>query len=146
MTLQYTTTISELAIADLDIANPSTITPAVPFPVGSGWSLFQSYASHNKIYYVWVKGSAAITVSANYTVTGSEGPILVDASSGPVTITLPALTATDRVTIKKIDTSANGVTIIPPGAELIDGQASQLIATTYVTLHLINNNTNWFIV
>ena len=146
MSLQYTITISDLAIADLDIVSPSSVTPSVPFPVGSGWTLFHSYASHNKIYYVWVRGSAAITVSANYIITGQEGPILVDASSGPITVTLPALIATDRVMIKKIDASANGVTIIPPGSELIDGQASQLIATTYVALHLVNNGTNWFIV
>jgi hypothetical protein len=146
MSLEYTITISDLAIADLDIVSPSSITPTVPFPVGSGWTLFHSYASHNKIYYVWVRGSAAITVSANYIATGQEGPILVDASAGPVTITLPSLIATDRVIIKKIDASVNAVTIVPPGSELIDGLTSQLIATTYVTLHLVNNGTNWFIV
>lgn len=146
MALEYTITISDLAIADLDVVSTSITVPSVPFPVGSGWSLFQSYSSHNKIYYVWVRGSSAISIFANYTITGLEGPILVDASSGPITITLPALIATDRVTIKKIDTTANGVTIIPPGSELIDGQSSQLIATAYITLALVNNNTNWFIV
>ncbi len=146
MALEYITTISDLAVADLDYASSSTATPTVPFPIGSGWILMQSYASHNKIYYTWVRGSSAVNVTANYVITGQEGAILVDASLGPVQVTLPALTATNRVIIKKIDASVNAVTIVPPGTELIDGQTSQVISTTYVTLDLVNNNINWFIV
>lgn len=146
MTLEYTLMISDLAIADLDIVSSSLVTPTVPLPTGSGWELFQSYASHNKIYYVWVRGSSALTVSTRYLMTGQEGPLLVDASAGPLMITLPTLTSTNRVTVKKIDASVNTVTINTPGVELIDGQATQLISTTYVTLQLVNNGTNWFIV
>ena len=146
MTVQYTLTISNLAISDLDNASIDGTTPTVPLPVGSGWSLFQSYASFNKIYYVWVKGSSAITVFVDYVVTGQEGPILVDATSGPVQITMPNMTVTNSVTIKKIDTTGNAVTIITPGAELIDGQNTQLISTTYVTLHIVTDQSNWFLV
>ena len=146
MSLEYITTISDLAVADLDFASASTSVPTVPFPSGSGWTLFQSYASHNKIYYTWVRGSSAVSVSVDTVLTGQEGPILVDATSGPVQITMPSLISTNRVSIKKVDASANAVTIITPGSELIDGLSSQLISTTYVTLQLVNNDTDWFIV
>lgn len=146
MAIQYTLTISDLAISDLDVASTNLTTPSVPVPAGGGWTLFQSYASFNKIYYVWIKGSDAITVFVNYIMTGQEGPLLVDASSAPVTITLPSLMSTKSVDVKKIDTSGNAVIIIPPSSELIDGQISQTISTPYISLHMVNNATDWFIV
>ena len=54
------------------------------------------------------------TVTANYTATASDGTILVNASSGNVTITLPAAAASNaglKITIKKTDNSSNTVSV-----------------------------------
>lgn len=55
---------------------------------------------------------------------------LVDASGGAVTITLPLLAGSvgHLVLVKKIETSANAVTVQGNGADLIDGAASYGIA------------------
>jgi len=66
-----------------------------------------------------------VTVTANYTVT-TEDHVLVDASAGDITVTLPnpQATTTKPVAVKRIDTSANVVTIVSIGGENIDGAAS----------------------
>ncbi len=76
----------------------------------------------------------AITeVSGHTTLDATHYTVLVDASGGAVTITLPAAAShSGRIyNIKKIDSTANIVTIDPNSAELIDG---------IVTLALIARN------
>ncbi len=52
------------------------------------------------------------TVNADYTATVTDGTILVNASSGNVTITLPGSATTGmKITIKKIDNSSNTVSV-----------------------------------
>ena len=68
-----------------------------------------------------VTASAAISVS-----TGQSVVVLVDASSAPVTITLPLASASSNATVqvKKVDSSANLVTVARSGTDTIDGLAS----------------------
>ena len=74
--------------------------------------------------------------SVNYTVLAADHGklILVDATAGPVTITLPAVaTAGDGfwVAVKKIDSSAEAVTVDGDGAETIDGVATRTLTKQY---------------
>ena len=66
------------------------------------------------------------TISSNYTVLISDRNVNVNAIGGDITITLPAVTDVDSigVTIKKVDPSANIVTLMPNSSELIDGNVS----------------------
>lgn len=79
-----------------------------------------------------------ISKSSNYTVltTDKGSLILVDASSGPVTITLPPLEDIDTgfpLKVKKVDSSANIVTI--------DGNLAETInSLTTVTLGVLNDS------
>ncbi|MBN4066007.1 hypothetical protein JYT51_01585 [Candidatus Amoebophilus asiaticus] len=74
-------------------------------------------------------GSFALPLTsktANYTVTASDYTILGDASSGNITITLPASSGiTGRIyVIKKTDSSGNTVTLDGNASETIDGSTT----------------------
>jgi len=83
--------------------------------------------------------------TADYTASLSE-VVLVDASSGAVTITLPAPSTGAIVWIKKIDNSPNAVTIAPNATEKIDGASSFIIAAQYESYTLVSDGTDWFVV
>lgn len=87
-------------------------------------------------------------VSANTTLSAVYYTVLVDAVGGARTITLPAAAShTHRIyNIKKIDGSANAVTIDGNGAETIDGAATLAIAAQWDSYTLQSNGTGWFIV
>ncbi len=79
------------------------------------------------------------TITANKTVTiaefvnNNELILSVNATSGNVTITLPTFTALQgyKVTVKKMDNSANSVLITGVGGVNIDGAASVIISGQY---------------
>ena len=82
--------------------------------------------------------------TGNYT--ASDGDIvLVDASGGAVTITLPSPTAGAKVRVKKTDASTNVVTVSPSAAETIDGASSDSISKQYETYEYVSDGTNWFV-
>ncbi|UBF23337.1 hypothetical protein M1M40_gp59 [Halorubrum tailed virus 29] len=86
------------------------------------------------------------TVTADYTA-GAQEIVLVDASGGPVTVTLPAPESAASVVVKKIDASGNAVTIATPGGETIDGDSERtLTATTQPSREIMSDGTNYFII
>lgn len=89
---------------------------------------------------------AIATKTANYTATVHDTTILCDATAGAVTVALPAAsTMTGRtLNVKKIDASANAVTIDPNGAELVDGASTKDTTTQWVNIPVVSNGTAWF--
>jgi hypothetical protein len=87
------------------------------------------------------------TVSVNTTLGVDHHVVLVDASGGARTITLPdAMTCAGRqYIIKKIDSSANAVTITPQTGQTIDGQPSISITTQYDYRRFVSNGANWYL-
>ena len=90
-----------------------------------------------------------VSKTSNYTVVESDNfkQILVDASGGAVTITLlAAATAGDGFTIgiKKIDSSANVVTIDGNSSETIDTLTTYPLNQQNDGVILIGNASNWF--
>ncbi len=88
--------------------------------------------------------------TTNYTVLSTDrgADILVDASSGAVTITLLAVaTALSGFTlrVKKTDSSTNAVTVDGNLAETIDGSTTILLEVQNDAISLDNNGTSWFI-
>ena len=77
----------------------------------------------------------------------AETVILCDASSGVITVDLPASTGvTDRTHhIKKIDSSANAITIDANGTETIDGTLTKTLAAQYDNIQVISDGSNWHI-
>ena len=103
----------------------------------------------------WLDTSAGIansgvrvvnTYTSSQTLTSANDVVLVDASSGVVTITLPAASETGRqFEIKKIDSSANAVTIDPNGSELLDGATTAVINNQYESLTIVSDGSAWHI-
>jgi len=89
---------------------------------------------------------AITTVTANTTASISHYTILSDATSGNITITLPAAsTCAGRIYIvKKIDASGNSVTIDGDSAETIDGAATVSTTTQWVSFQIQSNGANWY--
>ena len=70
-----------------------------------------------------------VVVSAGPYSIGTEFNVLVDASGGPITVTLP-LTGTrpgNDVLVMKTDSSSNTVTVSRSGADTVDGVVTQLL-------------------
>ncbi|CAL1520425.1 hypothetical protein [Chitinophaga sp. MM2321] len=98
-----------------------------------------------------VSGSMSMnirSVSATGSLTETDNTLLVDASGGAVTITLPPGTnITGRVyTIKKIGgTIDNSVTIQPTGGQ-IEGGSSYIIYNNYTYVTLQTDGNNWYVI
>lgn len=94
-------------------------------------------------------GASAITLavstkSSAYTVASTDDVILADATSAAFTVALPtAIGWTKRITIKKIDSGANAVTVGTTGGQTIDGQSTRLLNTQFSSVTLISDNANW---
>lgn len=102
---------------------------------------------------VYQKKISGTPLTANYTATLTDHTLLVDATSGNLTITLPTAASAYNTTsggyvftVKKIDTSANTVTIKGDGAETIDGVNTQVLSTQWMSYQVQSNGTNWFII
>lgn len=83
--------------------------------------------------------------TAAYTADATDFLVLCNASGGAFTVTLPAAAAAaGRIyTIKKIDSSANAVTVDGAGAETIDGAATRNLAAQYDALLIQSDGSNW---
>lgn len=85
-----------------------------------------------------------ITVkTAAYTVGQADRVILVDASGGPITISLPSIASGYDgafYEFKKIDSTANAVTITANGTQTIEGVASVSLSAQYASSRLCASN------
>jgi len=77
----------------------------------------------------------------------TDSTILVDATTAAVTITLPtAVGYTGKnFRIKKVDSTANTVTISADGTETIDGAVTKVITTQYGVSNIVSDGANWHI-
>ena len=84
--------------------------------------------------------------TANYTATTFDEVILADATSGTITVSLPtAAGRTDPITVKKIDSSANPVTVDASGSQTIDGQLIKRLDAQWDHVTLVPYNGNWYV-
>lgn len=88
-----------------------------------------------------------ITVTAASVTAGAYKNIYCDCTSNPITVNLPAVTSSAGVMyrIKKIDSSANAVTIDGNASELIDGATTQTILTQWTGIGVQCNGVVWYI-
>lgn len=73
-----------------------------------------------------------------------------DATAGPSTVTLAlanSVVAGTKVTVKKIDSSGNTVTVTRSGSDTIDGTTSKVISTQYETYTFVSDGSSkWWII
>ena len=88
-----------------------------------------------------------LAVSTNITASSATTHI-IDASSGPLTIALPAATVKQDAyyNFKKIDSTANPITIIPDGLDTIDGNPNIVIEYKNSAIDLVSNGYAWYII
>jgi hypothetical protein len=86
--------------------------------------------------------------TANYTATSADFTIVVDATSGALVITLPAASGCTRrlYIIKKIDASANTVTIDANASETIDGALTKVLSAQWEKIMIQSNGTGWYVI
>ena len=82
-----------------------------------------------------------------YTALLSDDIILCICTTAAITITLPAaVDLTGKAySIKKLDVSANTVTLDGDGAETIDDDATRLLLVQYDAITVISDGTEWWI-
>lgn len=71
--------------------------------------------------------------------------VRVDATAGPISITLPAAAPNLLIAIKKIDSSANAVTITPAGADTIDSLSSIALVLSREARVLVGVAGGWIV-
>jgi len=84
------------------------------------------------------------SVSANYTVPDWGYHVDVDASGGARTITLPSAVnnAAGLIEVRKTDSSANAVTVVPASGQYINGASSFVLYSQYDSVSLRSDGTN----
>jgi hypothetical protein len=98
-----------------------------------------------------VNGAIATTIAnktAAYTLTASDSVITADATGGAFTVTLPTAVgiAGRAYTVKKIDASANAVTVGTTSSQTIDGAVTAALSARYQFVTVVSDGANWQIV
>jgi len=88
------------------------------------------------------------TVTTSDSITASDETILANAASGLINLSVLTAASIDgrRVTVKKIDSSANTVTLTCAGAETIDGSSTYVLDTEDDAVTIESDGSNWHIV
>lgn len=96
----------------------------------------------------WTPKLPVRNVTASGNANPLDGLVRADATSGAITLTLEtAVGCVGRMhNFKKIDASANTVTIDGAGSETIDGATTLVISTQYVSYQIVSNGSGWDII
>lgn len=88
------------------------------------------------------------TITSSGSITNLDSKILSDATGWNIVLTLPpsATSSGKLFNIKKIDATANTVTLQWFGAETIDGSNTQIIAFPNVNLTIVSDGISWYII
>lgn len=89
-----------------------------------------------------------VTKTADYTATTDDSVILCDTTAAAITVTLPAAanSANKRLTILKIDSVANNVTIDGNGSETIAGTLVYLLTRQYSLVDIVCDGVGWQVI
>lgn len=91
---------------------------------------------------------ATLTITNDYYPNGGDEVIFVDATGGPVNITLPAnhlLGKRYEIKDKMGVGSTTAITIYPQAPDTIDGQPSHQIIMDYQSIIVHSDGNNWYI-
>lgn len=96
----------------------------------------------------WLLRPNVNRITADHDVDSNNFILLCDATAGSITINLPDASANESkiLYIKKIDASANTVTIEPFGSQLIEGNSNLVIGTQYDSPEIVCDGTEWWII
>ena len=91
---------------------------------------------------------SVVSKTTTYTITTSDSTVLCDATSAAFTVTLPtAVSATGKTyVVKKIDSSANAITIATTSSQTIDTISTQTLGIQNAWLVMQSDGSNWQII
>jgi len=91
--------------------------------------------------------TALATKTAAYILTAADSVLLADATGGAFTVALPSPSsiAGRQYTIKKIDSSANTVTIASTAGN-IDGATTKVLSSQWQAARVVSDGSNWFVI
>jgi hypothetical protein len=117
-------------------------------PVYESEESFGMKAWFQKIFTHAQSTTKLITTTTSITVQADIYIVRVNATGGARTITLPAAAANEGrvLVIKKIDASANAVTVDGNAAETIDGALTFSLPTQYKAVLLYCNGSGWDVI
>jgi len=123
------------------VFNPKIQHNVKELQVGSGTSAFWATKKGGLQY-------PARTITDDITMFPNENVVFADAASDPISTTLPVGLHGKEVVVKKIDSSANPVTIYGVGTATIDGATSVVLSTQYSGKRMIFDSVSggWFVV
>lgn len=89
-----------------------------------------------------------VTVTGATTLTAGHDVVLCNATSAAFTVTLPAAASNTgrRYSIKKIDSSANAVTVDGNGSETVDDSTTRVLSMQYDSISIVSDGTEWWII
>ena len=91
--------------------------------------------------------TALATKTATYTLAATDSVILADATAAVFTVTLPSAAGVTgrQYTIKKVDSSANAVTIASAAGN-IDGAATKSLTAQWQAVRVVSDGINWYVI
>lgn len=101
----------------------------------------------------WAAPTATIVLAvANKTtaytiVAATDDIITADGAGGAFSVTLPtAVGVTKSLTIKRINSGANNITVATTSAQTIDGASTFVLSQQWESVTVVSNNANWFVI
>jgi len=108
-----------------------------------------SWANATSVVLSWINNSSNVVTWTNtiYSVTNNNATILVNHPSAPFGVVLPSASTVvgQQYQIKKIDSSANAVTVSTTSSQTIDGNLTYTLATIYKSVTLQSDGSNYYI-
>jgi hypothetical protein len=130
---------SEVSTAALKVTGGTLASGRILTSDGNGNATWQIPASSDQ--------QTIVTKTSSYTLTTSDEVVLANATSASLTLTLPtAVGNTNLYSLKKIDSSANTVTVATTGGQTIDGGSTGVIKVQYASVSVVSDNSNWYII
>ncbi|WP_017773838.1 hypothetical protein [Paraburkholderia kururiensis] len=87
--------------------------------------------------------------NSSYSVSSQDGMVRCDATSGAFTVNLPdaqSVPIGQSIVFKKVDSSANAVTLSGVGGQKMDGASTLALSSQYATKRLMSTGTGWDVV
>ena len=108
-----------------------------------------SWTNSTSVVLSWINNASNVVTWTNtvYSVTNNNATILVNHPLSPFGILLPSASTVvgQQYQIKKIDSSANAVTVSTTSSQTIDGNLTYSLATIYKSVTLQSDGSNYYI-
>jgi hypothetical protein len=125
----------------------------------SGFTIGQSLLTTSSPTFATINSTARIstagfmslvntTKTTAYTITTAESMVPCDATTAGFSVTLPTAVGNSgqEYVIKKLDSTANIVTVATTSSQTIDGVTTKTLTTQYQTIRVKSNGANWWVV